>query len=220
MFFRRAAPARTSPLAARKDAWQAFAERLELAPADFRQGYLRELIYSDDALEFASIYGLEPLPGVTLLLFDYLRTRRGPLGEAHKLISNCLLSTSATIAPLSLQANPRQDVRLENLAAAAAGGEIIRLEHDPDFSAAVTLYARHPQQVYAFLTPPLKRVILQVITRASDPALRPSLKLGEQHILLACSADPHTPTSFDVIEGLTTDALSLYSALKAQQFST
>jgi hypothetical protein len=175
------------------------------------------LIYSDDALEFASIYGLEPLPGVTLLLFDYLRTRRGPLGEAHKLISNCLLSTTETIAPLSLQANPRQDVRLENLGAAAAGGEIIRLEDDPEFSAAVTLYARDPKHVQDFLTAPLKRVILQIITRASDPALRPSLRVGGQHLLLACSSDPNTPTPFEVIEGLTTDALSLYSALKACQ---
>lgn len=216
MFFRRTTPARPSPLAARASLWQAFAERLELAPADFREEYVRELIYSEDSLEFASIYGMEPLPGVTLLLFDYLRTRRGPLGEAHKLISNCLLSTAETIAPLSLRAEPRQDVRLESLGAAAAGGEIIRLEDDPDFSGAVTLYARNPQQVRDFLTAPLKRVILQIITRASDPELRPSLKLGEQHLLLACSAQLQTPTNFDIIEGLTTDALSLYSALKAR----
>ena len=216
MFFRRTTPARPSPLAARASLWQAFAERLELAPADFREEYVRELIYSEDSLEFASIYGMEPLPGVTLLLFDYLRTRRGPLGEAHKLISNCLLSTAEMLAPLSLRADPRQDVRLESLGAAAAGGEIIRLEDDPDFSHQVTLYARNPQQVHDFLTAPLKRVILQIITRASDPELRPSLKLGEQHLLLACSAQPQTPTNFDIIEGLTTDALSLYSALKAR----
>lgn len=223
MFFRRAAPANLSPLAARAAAWQAFADRLELAPADFREAYVRELIYSPDALEFAPIYGLEPLPGVTLLLFDYLSTRRGPLGEAHKLISNCLLSTTDLLAPLSLRADPRQDVRLETLGAAAAGGEIIRLEDDPDFSRTVTLYARDPQQLRDFLTVPLKRVILQIIARAttnkttSNSTLRPSLRVGERHLLLACSAKPETPTSFEVIEGLTTDALGLYSALRARQ---
>lgn len=217
MFFRRVAPVHVSPLEARAAAWQAFADRLELAPADFREGYVRELVYSEDSLEFAPIYGLEPLPGVTLLLFDYLSTRRGPLGEAHKLISSCLLSTTDLLAPLSLRADPRQDVRLETLGAAAAGGEIIRLEDDPDFSDAVTLYARDPQQVRDFLTLPLKRVIRQIITRASSASLRPSLRVGEQHLLLACSADPETPTSFELIEGLTTDALSLYSALKACQ---
>ncbi|MEM7739083.1 MAG: hypothetical protein AAF267_25270 [Deinococcota bacterium] len=220
MFFRRARGKKATSkaeLAARAHDWQAFAERLELADASFRETYVRELIFSEDATEFSCIYGLEPTSDLTLLLFDYVKVRKGPLGEARKLVSNCLLSATHDIAPLSLRASPRQDVRLETLGASASGGEILRLDDDPAFSDKVTLYAREADRVQAFLTAPLKRVMLQIITRAKNPALRPTLLLGEQHILLSCSASADAPTSFEVIEGLTTDALSLYSALLACQ---
>jgi hypothetical protein len=220
MFFRRARGKKArleDALAARAHDWQVFAERLELVDASFREASVRELIFSEDVAEFSPIYGLEPTDDLSLLLFDYVKVRKGPLGEARKLVSNCLLSTTQDIAPLSLRASPRQDVRLETLGASASGGEILRLDDDPAFSDKVTLYAREADRMQEFLTAPLKRVMLQIITRAENPALRPTLLLGEQHVLLSCSADANTPTSFEVIEGLTTDALSFYSALKACQ---
>lgn len=191
----------------RLEAWEAFAERLDLENAgDVAERLRRWLDLGEVTL--SPLYALRQ-PGLPIVyLFDSLRALRGPAGEVTLRHSGCLLRAEEPFAPLPLRALPKQTKARELIEAGRTGSSVIAI--DDAFDAEVTVFARDVAGAAALIRPPLRAVLRRALTERGPGV---ALVLGERHLHLSVESD--TPPSLATLERLMSDLLSLYAMLSA-----
>lgn len=209
--FRRFRPRPKPDRAAR---WKDFAARLDLRRAAGAEAMLRDLLDLSEEARLEPVYRLEKSAGAELYLFDHTEARTGPAGSVERLVTVALLAADHTLSPVSLRATRKLNRVLESLGASRVGGVPVELPHAPGFGERVTLYARSASEAAALITPAVREVLERALCAREAV---PILTVAERHLVLRCRGEQ--PVSFEELEHLTTDLLSLYAALEAQRLS-
>ena len=191
----------------RLEAWQAFAERLDLEDASDVAERLRRWLDLGE-VDISPLYAMRQPELPIVYLFDYLTARRGPAGEVTQRRSVCLLRSDEEFAPFSFRALPKQTKARELIEAGRTGSQVVPI--DEAFDAEVTVFARDVDGAAGLLKPPLRAVLVRALTKRGEGV---SLVLGERHAML--SVDGDEPASLATVELLMSDLLSLYAMLDA-----
>ena len=207
--FRRFRPRPKPDRAAR---WKDFAARLGLRRVAGAEAMLRDLLDLEEGARLEPVYQLERSAGAELYLFDHAEVRTGPAGTVERLVTVALLAADHPLSPVSLRATRKLHRVLESLGASRVGGVPVELPDAPGFAERVTLYARSAEEAATLITPAVREVLERALC-AREAA--PVLTVSERHLVLRCRGE--VPVSFEELEYLTADLLSLYAALEAQR---
>lgn len=192
----------------REKAWQAFAQTLDLRPAQASVGMMRILL-NEPIANITSLYKTEVISAdksrLNMFFLDYKQ-----LNSKHvaQLVSVCLLSVPKK-SFMSLKVSRKPHKVMQELAASASGGFVVPFEHTP-FSDAVTVYARDPGLAQKTLHAKARDILQRALYERN---IAPVFLMGEKVLLFSNAAPEESPTPLESLEGLAADLLSLYAAL-------
>ena len=185
-------------------AWEALAARLDFKRAPLNESFLRTVLSLDITVTLDALYSKDLEPDLQLHLCSYRAPRQQFV---------CLLQFKA-VTGIALKASRKLHRVLESLGASASGAAVLALEHDPDFSERITVYARDQERARQLLKAPLRAVLLRALY---DRTVSPTFLLGEQHALFSYSQDlgeSIQEKQLEPLEGLLLDLLSIYGFLR------
>jgi len=162
----------------RADRWAAFASRIGAVAADDVAERLRRFLDLDEA-EVRHAHALKRIDAPAVYLFDVVRRRRGPTGEAVRWSAWCLLRGERPLAPVSFRATARREAVLESLEASRSGAVRVDLGAFPEVDAALAVFARDAVAVRAALTPPVTLALARLV--AAGPGA--VVTVGERHVI-------------------------------------
>ncbi|MFN2321389.1 MAG: hypothetical protein ABR510_00325 [Trueperaceae bacterium] len=162
----------------RADRWAAFASRIGAVAADDVAERLRRFLDLDEA-EVRHAHALKRTDAPAVYLFDVVRRRRGPTGEAVRWSAWCLLRGERPLAPVSFRATARREAVLESLEASRSGAVRVDLGAFPEVDAALAVFARDAAAVRAALTPPVTIALARLV--AAGPGA--VVTVGERHVI-------------------------------------
>ena len=198
----------------RRDAWSAFADRLELEDAAAAAERMRRWL-DLEGVELDPVYALRREGQPALYLFEYVRERTGPAGSVAQHVANCLLRADEPFAPFAFRAHPRRNKVMESLEASRTGST--RVELPAAYDGPLSVFARDPEAAAATLTGPVCRLLERaMVDRGAEGVV-----VGERHILATVvseagdDGDRNLADRLEALESLAADLLALYALLGA-----
>lgn len=158
--------------------WAEFAAELEAQPTPAAAERVRRFLDLEGA-EVLHLHTVRHSGEPTVFVFDVLRRRVGPAGQAERWSSWALVRSDRPIAPVSFRASPRRPSVLESLAASRAGASAVDLSARPEVAAALSVLAREPQAVQ----PLLRDVVLDTLQRMLALAPGVEVVVGQRHLM-------------------------------------
>jgi hypothetical protein len=207
MFFRRRHP----PAESDADRWRAFAERLELRDAGDVAERIRRWLDLDDA-ELRPVYLLQRPDLPAVYVYDVHTLRRGPTGELRRTRRCCLVRAEDALSAVAFRAWPRQNKVLDSLEASRSGAQRLELDDDPEFDAAVSVFARDAEGAVRALGGGVREVLARLLTLRG--AGEPRVVVGERHLLV--SFDAAEGDDMELAEAVLADTLALAALLPAR----
>lgn len=193
---------RAELVAGRQREWQQLAARLELTPAPERAEALRVLLNLPAQAAVAPVYR-SCLGAQRGYLYLFEASEPGP-----KVTSACALLLAEPAWSLGLKVSGKRSAKLAQLAASAAGGEVLSFADDPEFEAVATVIARDVAGAYALLSAPVRRRLKAAL---SERGCAPLFLLGERQLVFVLTGA--APAPLGCLEQLSVDLLGLYAAL-------
>jgi hypothetical protein len=207
----------------------AVAAELGLAPAPELAERLLEQFDLGDG-ELAPIYRRADDGPPQIVVFEHVSARRGPLGRVVSWRTGVVVRSQEAHAAVSLRASAKRHAVLEGLTAGRSGAERLDCSADPDFDAAISVYARDGADAAPLLTGPVKTALTRLLT-STDKVLSagargareriprhgtgpaPSVAIGPRNLYLLLEAE--NPFDLGSLPGAIVDLLSLQAALTA-----
>ncbi|MCW5818982.1 MAG: hypothetical protein KIT12_03640 [Trueperaceae bacterium] len=212
----------------REREWRAFAGAFELEPAPALAETLREdLDLGPGAI--ATVYERARPDQPDTVVFEQANDRDGPAGTLTGLRIGVVVRSSVEHSSVSLRASARRHKILEGLVAGRSGAQRLDGAFDPEFDAAVSVYAREVDQATALLTRPVRTVLARLLGEADEVVASatashakgsvprhangapPSVAIGPLNLYLALEVG--VPFELDALGLLMADLLSLHAAL-------
>jgi len=151
----------------REREWRAFAGAFELEPAPALAETLREdLDLGPGAI--ATVYERARPDQPDTVVFEQANDRDGPAGTLTGLRIGVVVRSSVEHSSVSLRASARRHKILEGLVAGRSGAQRLDGAFDPEFDAAVSVYAREVDQATALLTRPVRTVLARLLGEADE----------------------------------------------------
>ncbi len=212
----------------REREWRAFADAFELEPAPALAEPLREDLDLGPGA-FASVYELVRPGQPDVVVFEQANDREGPAGTATGLRIGVVVRSSVEHSAVSLRASAKRHKVLEGLVAGRSGAQRLDGASDPEFDAAVSVYAREVNEAAALLTRAVRTVLARLLREADEVVASatasraegsvprhangaaPSVAIGPRNLYLALEVG--VPFELDALGVLMADLLSLHVAL-------